>query len=122
MQKNINELKEVLTDFFISEYSYTKGEAKEDIKELERTKKLQIAYTTLGDNNELEIDVFVNIEKNRLEQVISGIKIQKIELTEYGTLKNMIDDLECCDFESLTRLDKFDINDLIIEDKRTRNT
>ncbi|MFG6121158.1 hypothetical protein [Thalassobacillus sp. B23F22_16] len=118
MQKNINELKEVLTDFLISEYGQTEDDTKEDMKHLEREGILQIAYTTLGDNEELEIDVFLNIKRNRLEQVVSGKTIEKTELTKYDTFENMVTDLNHCDFEALTRLDDFDVDDLIIEDKK----
>lgn len=118
MQKNISELKRVLTDFLIREYGQTDDETKRDMQELEKEGVLQIIYTTLGDNGELEIEVFVNIKNNRLEQVVYGVEIHKIELTEYGTLENMVTDLKGCNFEDLIRLDKYDVDDLIIEDKK----
>ena len=118
MNLYINKLKNILTNFFIDEYGMSEGEAYNEMELLEENKKLQIAYTTLGDNEELEINVFVNVREKRLEQVVSGRKINVVEYTNYGSLENMLNDLSHCDFEALTRLDDFDVDDLIIEDKK----
>lgn len=118
MSLYINKLKDILTNFFIDEYGMSEGEAYNEMELLEENKKLQIAYTTLGDNEELEINVFVNVREKRLEQVVSGRKINVVEYTNYGSLENMLNDLSHCDFEALVRLDDYDIDDLVSKDNQ----
>lgn len=114
----INKIKNILAEFFIDEYGITEDEAESEVKLLDKDKKIQIAYTTLGDNEELEIDVFININEIRLEQVVTGMNIEEVEYTNYGSFENMINDLSHCDFEALVRLDDYDVDDLINEDKQ----
>lgn len=122
VKNNIEDLKEVLADFFMSEYGYNQEEANEELQDLDCHKETQIAFTTLGDDEELSIEVFINVEDCRLEQVVSGINIQKVELTEYDSMEHMISDISYCEFENLTRLDDFDVDDLILEDKNKVQT
>lgn len=120
VKNDIEDLKEVLEDFFMSEYGYNQEETNEELQDLDCHIKTQIAFTTLGDEEELRIEVFVNVEDCRLEQVVSGINIQKTELTQYNSMEHMISDIKNCEFEDLTRLDDFDIDDLILEDKNLK--
>jgi len=111
MEKALKPIEEAIEAFTMSEF----GEEMDE--EITTESIVPIAFTTLGDNEELEIQVKFNVEQNTLEQHVTGIYLHAVEYTRYESIEHAAIDLSSVDFEAITRLDKLDVDELIEQDE-----
>lgn len=116
---SLQKFKEVYIDLLVHEYGVPQEEVDddEDVVNLNEHSIVPIAFTTLGDNAELEIQVYFNIRLNRLESVVTGINIEEVEYLQYEDIEHACEDIGRAEFEALTRLEKLDVDELIEKDK-----
>src|SRR5699024_5591342 len=77
-----------------------------------------LAFTELGDNAELNIQVTLNIPELKIRSEISGKFITATETLEHETLNEIITQIEKCDFEDLVTLIYFDIDELVEQESQ----
>jgi len=105
-------LQTTIMDFYMDEYDIPFMDAKDEVKHIHKKNIVPIAYTTLGDNGELEIQVNFNVAECRLESHVSGIYVDEVEYLQYDDLKHASYDIKHADFTDIIRLSELDADEL----------
>lgn len=71
-----------------------------------------LAFTELGDNAELRIQVILNVPELKIISEISGKFITATEVLEYQSLSEIITEVNNCDFEDFVSLAHFEVDEL----------
>lgn len=77
-----------------------------------------LAFTKLGDNGELNIQVTLNIPEFKIISEISGTFITATEILEHESLSEIVAQVENCDFEDFVSLVYFDVDELLEQESQ----
>lgn len=117
LNKNIlSEIKKSYLEFVENEYSSDADEEnlqnlKKKAKEIDLNSVIPVAYTTVGNNDEFELKVSLNLEEKRLERVISGEYVSEKDYYHYDSYEEIVNDIKEWDFDNLTE-NNFDYDEL----------
>lgn len=96
MDDKLNKAIEIISDFCYEEYGSDQADV--DTSDLS---KVPIAYTTYGDNDEYEIQVYVNFDNNSFETYLDN---ELVDVDTYPDLDSFIEDgLQWMSFDELIR-------------------
>lgn len=88
-------LLKALQDYEEREFGETSHNSIEDIKNI-----IPIAYTTVGDDEQYEIQVNFNLEKLQWEEYING---ELKHTDKRNSIESFISELESCEFDDIIR-------------------
>lgn len=92
-------------------------EMSEFVEKIDFTKPVYIAYTTKGDNDELEHNTLLDINNLTLSAEITGANVKYTEVIgSYESLKHLAQDIDGWDFDYLIAEDNLDYEEIIKED------
>lgn len=117
MNQELEELRNAIIDYTVREFGELKEVAERDLGHIQPDVPIPVAYTTLGDNQELEIQVTLNVEKKRLESTVRGRVVEEVEYYYFDSINDMIEMFKNIEFDELVRLDELDIDEIIEKDK-----
>lgn len=120
MIRELEDFKNVYIDYVMDEFGLSFMEAKDEVRFINQDSIVPIAFTTLGDGGELEIQVNLDINKARLESHVYGVEVEEVEYLQYEDLRHATYDLNHSDFVDLIRLNELDVDELVEKDKRYR--
>ena len=91
LASQLEHAKELIDEFCAYEYA-----SRADFSNLSR---VNIAYTTVGDEGRLPLQVYVDLEGCKLERELDG---KPLDVRQYSSLQELIEnELECLDFQEL---------------------
>ena len=84
----------------LNEYSWREFERSmfESVDEIPTV--ISLAWTTVGDDNEYEIQCNFNIEKLQWEEYVNG---ELVIVERRDSIEDFIAEIECCDFNDIIR-------------------
>lgn len=115
--KSFKYIKEIIMDYEESEFGGFENDeygsvSKSDI-DVFPDSHYPLANTTLGDNEELELQVTLNLEDLRLETEVFNDYIHETEYIQCDSLKEISGVIDNVDFDDFVSLDELDLDDLI---------
>lgn len=100
MNTELERAKRLIDAYTLEEFNAVNDWEHEDLSDI------GVAYTTLGDNEEYELQVCVDLENLRIEKLIDG---GLYEFEEYGSLEELNDiALKYLNFEDLISLNDYE--------------
>jgi len=112
-ERDYEALVKSLSEFKMVEYSKTEVEAKEDLYNLKNIDLYPIAYTTLGDNEELEIQVTLDLTNMVMLSNVTGDGVDVTERYPFDNIFQVADFFATVDFETVVRLEEHDVDELV---------
>lgn len=109
----IKELVKAIADFRYVEYETDPAETREEFYKIKEGDSMGIAYTTLGDNEELEIQVSFYPHELILESNVYGDGVNVVENLSFDNIEQAIDIFKYCSFENMITLEEHDVDELI---------
>jgi len=112
-ERDYETLVESLSEFKMVEYGETEEEVKEDLYNLKNIDLYPIAYTTLGDNEELEIQVTLDLTNMVMLSNVTGNGVDITERYPFDNIFQVADLFATVDFETIVRLEEHDVDELV---------
>lgn len=112
------ELEDELVNFSVNEYENVEDAVREDFRKERSSGKHPIAYTTLGDDEELEINTVLYTNENKIVKHIYGNVIDEGEVIQFEDKEEMLEYVKSMHFDNLVRLDEYDLDELIEKDHK----
>jgi len=110
------ELEDELVIFSVNEYENDEDAVREDFRKERSSGKHPIAYTTLGDDDELEINAVLYSNENKIVKHVYGNVIDEEEVIQFDDKEEMLEYIKDMNFDDLVRLDEYDLDDLMERD------
>ena len=99
----MNRAKNLIDEFCIREY-----DAPADFSDLS---KVSVAYTTVGDEGQLPLQVYVDLKGCKIERELDG---NPLDVRQYDTLRELIEnELDSMDFQELVSVSDEDIEKVL---------
>lgn len=115
-QGYVNIIRESLIEYNMNEFGEDVS-SDPDIKGLNTDSKIALAYTELGDMDEFNLQVTLDLEDNRLVSEVFNEDVYEVEYFNYETLKNVARDAKGYSFDNLITLEELDLDKLSVYEK-----
>lgn len=112
------ELENELVNFSFNEYVNDEDAVREDFRKEKSSGKHPIAYTTLDDDEELEINAILYSNENKIIKHVYGNVIDEEEVVQFDDKEEMLEYVKNMHFDDLARLDEYDLDELIEKDRK----
>lgn len=116
-QNLVDQLTSEIATYTSEEYGNDYDEEREELGDIRINTVIPVAYTTLGDNEELEIQVTFYFDELRMESVVTGQKVDKVENIHFDSILEAIEAFKRWEFEDFIRLIKLDKEELVNTEK-----
>ncbi len=107
------ELEDGLVSFSVNEYENDEDVVREGLRKERSSGKHPLAYTTLGDNSELDINENLYRNENKIVKHVYGDVIDEEEVIQFEGKEEMLEYVKNMYFDDLVRLDEYGLDELI---------
>lgn len=116
-QNLIEQLTNEIATYTSEEYGNDYHEERKELGDIRINDIIPVAYTTLGDNEELEIQVTFYVNDLLMESVVTGQIVDEIENIHFDSIIEAIEAFKTWEFEDFVRLIELDQEKLVNTEK-----